>query len=149
MKKSYHPHTPRAGSLGLPQPLTRRRVCPLPFGSGGRGTLAGGRGVWESPNSDEGTYTVVLFIYIYSGRGKFMPLSPKSKVLETNISWVTKILSKALKINLYSSYADLSHGERSALKKHYVVCQRSLKYTHFRCMFFWRRKKISSQWEND
>jgi hypothetical protein len=46
-----------------------------------------------------------------------------------------KILSKALKINLYSSYADLSHGERSALQKHYF-CQWSLKYTHFRCMFF-------------
>ncbi len=34
--------------LGLPRPLTKRRV----------------RG-WESPNSDEGTYTVVLFIYTY------------------------------------------------------------------------------------
>jgi hypothetical protein len=41
-------------------------VCPPP-GSGGRGTLAGGR---ESPNSDEKTYTVVLFIYTY-----FVPYS--------------------------------------------------------------------------
>jgi transposase len=47
-----------------------------------------------------------------------------------------RILPKALRINLYSSYADLSHGERSALQKQYLVCQRSLKYTHFRCMFF-------------
>ncbi len=40
---------------------------PPPPGSGGRGTLAGERGVgtWESPNSDEGTYTEVLFIYTY------------------------------------------------------------------------------------
>ncbi len=40
---------------------------PPPTGSGGRGTLAGERvvGTWESPNSDEGTYTVVLFIYTY------------------------------------------------------------------------------------
>jgi hypothetical protein len=29
---------------------------------------------------------------------------------------------KALKINLYSSYADLFYSERSALKKQYVVC---------------------------
>ncbi len=37
-----------------------------PPGSGGRGTVAGERGVGrESPNSDEGTYTVVLFIYRY------------------------------------------------------------------------------------
>ncbi len=31
-------------ALGLPQPLTHRRVCPPPFGSKGRGTLAGERG---------------------------------------------------------------------------------------------------------
>jgi hypothetical protein len=48
--------------IGLPQPLNRRRVYryPFPFGSRGRGTLA----VEESPNSDEGTYTVVLFKYV-------------------------------------------------------------------------------------
>ncbi len=44
--------------LGLPQPLTSRRVCPPPFGSGGGAhSLAGELG---GPNSDEGTYTVVL-----------------------------------------------------------------------------------------
>ncbi len=48
-----------------PKPLTRRRVCPSTFGSGGRGTLAGEWGGWESPNSNEGNYTVVLFIYMY------------------------------------------------------------------------------------
>jgi hypothetical protein len=31
---------------------------------------------------------------IYSGRGKFMPLSPKSKVLETNTSWITKYFQR-------------------------------------------------------
>ncbi len=36
---------------------------PPPSGSVGRGTLASERGVgsWESPNSDEGKYTVVLY----------------------------------------------------------------------------------------
>jgi hypothetical protein len=39
-------------------------IPPPPPGSGGRGTLWRERG-WKSPNSDEGTYTVVLFIYTY------------------------------------------------------------------------------------
>jgi hypothetical protein len=38
----------QSSELGLPQPLTRRRVCPPPFGSGGRGILSGERGVGES-----------------------------------------------------------------------------------------------------
>jgi hypothetical protein len=33
----------QSSDLGLPQPLTRRRVCPPSPGSGGRGTLAGER----------------------------------------------------------------------------------------------------------
>jgi hypothetical protein len=44
--------------LGLPQPLTRR------FWGEGH-TCWQERGGWESYNSDEGTYTVVLFIYTY------------------------------------------------------------------------------------
>jgi hypothetical protein len=45
--------------LGLSHPHTRRRVCPLPFGSGRGGgvhTLLRERG-WGSPNSDERTDT--------------------------------------------------------------------------------------------
>jgi hypothetical protein len=39
--------------------------CARPLWFRGTGTLAGerGGGGWESPNSDEGTYTLVLFIY--------------------------------------------------------------------------------------
>jgi hypothetical protein len=57
----------QSSELGLPQTLTRGGRAPPPPGSGGRGTLAVGRGVgtWESLNSDEGTYAVVLFIYAY------------------------------------------------------------------------------------
>ncbi len=55
-------------------PLTRRRTCPPPFGSGGRGTLAWERG-WGSPNSDAGTYTVELYLYMYMNlRGPTFPL---------------------------------------------------------------------------
>jgi len=66
----------QSSELGLPQPLARRRVTVPPPRSGGRGTLACERGRgWESPNSDKGTYTVVLFIYTYfvvPGFGPFL-----------------------------------------------------------------------------
>jgi len=42
----------KSSELGLPQPLTRRQMCPPPLhapGSGGRGTLAGKRGVGRVP----------------------------------------------------------------------------------------------------
>ncbi len=53
----------QSSELGLPQPLTRRRVCPPPPGSGGRGTHSGKSGVVSVPILT--TYTVVLFTYIY------------------------------------------------------------------------------------
>jgi hypothetical protein len=46
--------------MGLPYSLIRRRVCIPPLVPGGGGTLACGRGGGGSPNSDEGTDTVVL-----------------------------------------------------------------------------------------
>jgi hypothetical protein len=54
----------QSSELGLPQPLTRRRMCPPPRFWGEGHTCWRERG-WESPNSDEGTYTVVLLIYTY------------------------------------------------------------------------------------
>jgi hypothetical protein len=55
----------QSSKLGHPQPLTCRRVCPRPplVLGGGEHSLA--RGGLESPNSDEGTYIVLLFIYAY------------------------------------------------------------------------------------
>jgi hypothetical protein len=51
-----------------PSPTGECRMCP-PSGFWGRGNSLAreglGPGSWESPNSDEGTYTVVLFIYMY------------------------------------------------------------------------------------
>ncbi len=54
--------------IGTPQPLTSRRVYPPPPGSGGEGHTRWRERGWESPNADEGTYTVVL-LYIYVLRG--------------------------------------------------------------------------------
>jgi hypothetical protein len=52
--------------LGLPQPLTLTRVCLPPFGSGGRGTLAGERGGGRVPFPTRGhTLHVVFFICMY------------------------------------------------------------------------------------
>jgi hypothetical protein len=56
--------------IGTPPPPHPQASVPPPFGSVGRGTLACGRGGgglgWGFLiPSDEGTYTVVLFIYMY------------------------------------------------------------------------------------
>jgi hypothetical protein len=50
--------------MGLPHPLSRRRVCTPTLWSGGRAHSLAGEGL-GGPNSDEGTYTVVLYIYKY------------------------------------------------------------------------------------
>ncbi len=53
----------QSSELGLPQPLTHRRVCPPPLWYRGEGHTRW-RG-WESPNFDQGTYTVVLCMNLY------------------------------------------------------------------------------------
>ncbi len=53
----------KSSELGLPQSLTRRRVCP-PFGTGGRGQTRWRERGWESPNSDGGTRTLWYSLYI-------------------------------------------------------------------------------------
>jgi hypothetical protein len=53
----------KSSELGLPQPLTSRRVCPLPPVIGGRGTLAGGTGVGRVPIPTRG-HTLWYSLYI-------------------------------------------------------------------------------------
>jgi hypothetical protein len=65
----------QSSELGLPQPLTRRRVCPPPQ-FWGEGHTRWRERSWESLNSDEETYTVVLCIYIYVLCDKISGLSP-------------------------------------------------------------------------
>jgi hypothetical protein len=56
----------QSSELGLPQPLTPRQVCPPPLPRFWReGHTRWRERGWGSPNSDEGTYTVVLFTYTY------------------------------------------------------------------------------------
>ncbi len=56
----------QSSELGLPQPLTRRRVCASPLWFRGEGRTRWRERGWESPNSDEGHtlwhswYTYVL-----------------------------------------------------------------------------------------
>ncbi len=52
----------QSSELGLPQPLTRRWVCP-PLWYRMEGHSRWRERGWESPNSNEGTHTVVLCIY--------------------------------------------------------------------------------------
>jgi hypothetical protein len=52
----------QSSELGLPQPLTCRHTVPPPPRFWGEGHTRWRERGWGSPNSDEGTYTVVLFI---------------------------------------------------------------------------------------
>ncbi len=63
---------------GLSHPVTRRRVCPPPFGSGGAHWLAG-EGV-GGPDSNEGTDTVALWYTVLCGfQHKYSHLLPITK----------------------------------------------------------------------
>ncbi len=53
----------QSSELGLPQPLTRSRVCPP--GSGGRGTLAGERGLGRVPITTRG-HTLWFSLYVHT-----------------------------------------------------------------------------------
>jgi hypothetical protein len=48
-----------------PQPPTRRLVCPLPPVSGGRGTLAGEKGVGRVPIPTRGIHCGTLYMYVF------------------------------------------------------------------------------------
>jgi hypothetical protein len=53
----------QSSELGLPQPPTRRLVCPLPPVSRGEGNTRWRERGWESPNSDEG-HTLWYSLYV-------------------------------------------------------------------------------------
>jgi hypothetical protein len=55
----------KSSELGLPQPLTRRRVCPLPPVLGGGAHSLARDGLGESQFRRGDIYTVLLFIYTY------------------------------------------------------------------------------------
>jgi hypothetical protein len=61
-----------------PQPPTRRLVCPLPPVSGGRGTLAGEKGVGRVPIPTRGIHCGTLYMYVlcvmYSTRQCYLVL---------------------------------------------------------------------------
>jgi hypothetical protein len=61
--KEYHSVCP-SSELGLPQPPTRRLVCPLPPVSGGRGTLAGEKEVGRVPILTRGIHCGTLYMYV-------------------------------------------------------------------------------------
>ncbi len=67
----------QSSELGLPQPLTHRRVCPPPLWFRGEGHTGWQERGWDSRNSDEETYTVVLYISEV-GKMKIVNLLPLS-----------------------------------------------------------------------
>jgi hypothetical protein len=61
--KSTTVYAPRR-NWDSPQPPTRRLVCPLPPVSGGRGTLAGEKGVGRVPVPTRGIHCGTLYMYV-------------------------------------------------------------------------------------
>jgi hypothetical protein len=61
--KSTTVYAPRR-NWDSPQPPTRRLVCPLPPVSGGRGTLAGEKGVGRVPIPTKGIHCGTLYMYV-------------------------------------------------------------------------------------
>jgi hypothetical protein len=59
--KEYHSVCPLVGIGTLPIPLSPASVPPSPRGRGHTRLRVRG---WESPNSDEGTYTVIYVLYV-------------------------------------------------------------------------------------
>ncbi len=114
--KSTTVYAPRR-NWDSPQPPPRRLVCPLPPVSGGRGTLAGEKGVGRVP-IPTGAYTVVLFIctyFVVKPKRKnlgffglfrcFEPISkqPKQTELFQNKPKQPKIFRKIPKYTLYQT----------------------------------------------
>jgi hypothetical protein len=64
--KSTTVYAPRR-NRDSPQPPTRRLVCPLPPVSGGRGTLAGEKGVGRVPIPMRGIHCGTLYMYVLCG----------------------------------------------------------------------------------
>jgi hypothetical protein len=54
----------QSSELGLPQPLTRRRVCPPPFGSGGGAHSLAREGVGESQFQRGDIPCGTLYMYV-------------------------------------------------------------------------------------
>ncbi len=59
---------PLVGNGTPPQPPTCRLVCPLPPVSGGRGTLAGEKGVGRVPIPTKGIHCGTLYMYVLCGQ---------------------------------------------------------------------------------
>ena len=48
-----------------PPPSPAGEWCPPPLVPGGRAHSIAGKGVWGGPDSDDGTNTEVLYVYLY------------------------------------------------------------------------------------
>jgi len=102
--------SPVAG-IGTPPTPHRRRVYPLPFGSGRRGTLAGERGVGRLPILTRGHTLAVLFVYTYFV-GDGIPFYCEYNVMLANRNFLTEklIIQKELcdtyyiHIHVHSAY---------------------------------------------
>jgi len=78
-----------------PTPLAAGECAPPPFGPGGGHTRLRERG-WGSPNSDEGIYNVVLYIYKYFVTLMLLSTHRKwSRQCKSNQSYCFSVQSRA------------------------------------------------------
>jgi hypothetical protein len=92
--KSTTVYAPRR-NWDSPQPSTRRLVCPLPPVSGGRGTLAGEKGVGRVPIPTKGIHCGTLYMYVLCAegyQGLYILYSERSQGLYTFILRVIRAL---------------------------------------------------------
>jgi hypothetical protein len=74
--KSTTVYAPRR-NWDSPQPPTRRLVLPLPPVSGGRGTLAGEKGVGRVPIPTRGIHCGTLYMYVLCGLFVYLRMLPR------------------------------------------------------------------------
>jgi hypothetical protein len=137
----------QSSELGLHQPLTRRRVCPPPPNLWYRGeghTRWRERG-WESPNSDGGTYTVVLGINKY-----FVVFSSLRFLILSNAAWKPcrshAVEWTTLQINFDLCIPRKVMSRPQSQISHSFVCEQTL-YSHDRSTYFPAAEKADLSWE--
>jgi hypothetical protein len=79
--KSTTVYAPRR-NWDFPQPPTRRLVCSLPPVSGGRGTLAGEKGVGRVPIPTRGVHCGTLYMYCTYFVGRMLLATDREKIAE-------------------------------------------------------------------
>jgi hypothetical protein len=92
-----------------PQPPTRRLVCPLPPVSGGRGTLAGEKGVGRVPIPTRGIHCGTLYMYVLCAVSLYFQHKAGSLKMNTALEYSTRVVQEGGRRCKKSTLNDLVH----------------------------------------